>query len=101
MPLMSGLRKFSWTLNDPARTAVSCMSVEAQRAVADGVPVTGLVLPGVGLVAVHPLHPGAGAAEVPAVVAEVHRGVAPARHDSPLRRRDEVLPRQVGAGVLE
>src|SRR4051812_20817479 len=101
MPLMSGLRKFSCTLNDPARVAVSCMSVGAQGAAADGLPETRLVLARVGLVAVDPLHPRGGATEVPAVVAEVDTGVVVRRDDGVLGRRDEVLPGQVGARVLQ
>src|SRR4051794_25765769 len=84
MPLISGLRKLICTLNDvPART-ISCMSEETEVLVADGVPRPRLVLVGLGLVAVDPLHVGAGPTEVTTVVAEVDRRVDTARDDRTL-----------------
>src|SRR3954463_4198748 len=102
MPLMSGLTKFSWTLNVDAARTLSCMSVQLQVRAADRVPRTVLVLVGLGLAAVDLLHPGARATEVPAVVRVVDSGVTGlGRNDGVLGRGDEVLPGQVGAGVLE
>src|SRR3954452_22580809 len=100
MPLISGLRKLICTLNDEART-ISCMSEETEVLVADGVPRPRLVLVGLGLVAVDPLHVGAGPTEVNTVVAEVDRRVDTARDDRTLGRRDEVLAGQVAARVLQ
>src|SRR3954447_11138542 len=102
MPLMSGLRTFSWKLNVLAATTVPCISVQLHVAVADRLPVTVLVLVRLGLAAVDPLHPCAGAAEVATVVAVVDRGVARGRrHRGVLGRPDEVLPRQVAARLLQ
>src|SRR3954470_5618363 len=101
MPLMSGLRKFSWTLKSPAAKTASCMSVQPQVAVADGVPLPVLVLVGLGLAAVDALDPRRRASEVTAMVGIVDRRVAGLRRDGrALGGRDEVLPRQVAAGLL-
>src|SRR4051812_9451022 len=102
MPLMSGLSTFSWKLNVLAARTVSGMSAQPQVGVADGVPLAVLVLPGLGLAAVDPLHPCTGAAEVSAAVEEVDRRIDRAGGErAVLGRGDEVLPGQVGARVLQ
>src|SRR5690242_10275052 len=102
MPLMSGLRKLICTLKGvPARTT-SCMSEQTQVVAAHGVPPTGLVLVGLGGVAVHPLHPRGRTTEVPTVILEVDRWIDSAcRQTGCLGGCDEVLSGQVGAGVLQ
>src|SRR3954454_24069676 len=101
MPLMSGLRKFSWTLKSPAAKTASCISVQPQVVVADGVPLPVLVLVGLGLAAVDPLYPRSGATEMAAVVGVVDRRVSGLGRDGRmLGGGDEVLPGQVAAGFL-
>src|SRR5215212_188444 len=100
MPLMSGARKLLDASNDAATTA-PVMSVEGEVVVADSVPGAFLFLVGLGLAAVDTLHPCAGPAEVPAVIAEVHRCVRRGRHHRSRRRSGEVLPGQVATGVLQ
>src|SRR3954470_19565885 len=101
MPLMSGLRKFSWTLKSPAAKTASCMSVQPQVVAADGVPLPVLVLVGLGLAAVDALDPRRGATEVTTVVRVVDRRVAGlARDGGVLGRGDEVLPGQIRTRLL-
>src|SRR5690242_20230142 len=101
MPSMSGLMKFSWTLNALPASNVSCMSVELQPGVADRVPAAVLVLVRLGLTAVDLLHPCGGATEMTAVVGVVQRWVDGAgRQRRVFRGGDEVLPGQVGVGLV-
>src|SRR3954454_8554309 len=102
MPLMRGLRKFSWTLKSVAARTDACMSEQPQVGVANGVPAAVLVLVRLGLTAVDALHPRAGATEVATVVGVVDRWVdASGRQAGVLGGGDEVLPGQVGRRVLQ
>src|SRR3954452_22554559 len=101
MPLMSGLRKFSWTLKSPAAKTASCMSVQPQVVAADGVPLPVLVLVGLRLAAVDALDPRRGATEVTAMMRIVDRRVTGLARDCGVSTRgDEVLSGQILTRLL-